>query len=111
MTASLGELEQLVLLALLRLGEEGYGVTVQAELLERAGRGVNLGSIYKALLRLEEKGLVVARVGEPTAIRGGRRKKHYALTRAGQRALVQALGALRSLSRGLPEPLWEGKSR
>ena len=109
--SALGELEQLVLLALLRLGEEGYGVTVQAELLERAGRRVNLGSIYKTLLRLEEKGFVTGRVGEPTAVRGGRRKKHYALTRAGQRALAQALGALRSLSRGLREPLWEGQSR
>src|SRR5262245_10943102 len=109
--ANLGELEQLVLLALLRLGEEGYGITVQAELLERAGRRVNLGSVYKALFRLEDKGLVVARVGEPTAVRGGRRKKHYALTRAGRRALAQALGAIRSLTLGLRDPVWEGRPR
>ena len=103
MGATLGELEQLVLLALLRLDRAGYGVTVREEL-RRARRRVSLGTVYKTLLRLEAKGLVTAHLGEPTAERGGRRKKHYALTPAGRRSLDQALAAIRRLSQGL---VWE----
>lgn len=101
MPANLGEFEQLVLLALLRLGTDGYGVTVQGELGRQAGRSVSLGSVYKTLLRMESKGLVSAHLGEPTAERGGRRKKHYAVTLAGRKALQRSLAALRKLSRGL----------
>lgn len=101
MPANLGEFEQLVLLALLRLGTDGYGVTVQEELGRQAGRSVSLGSVYKTLLRMESKGLVSAHLGEPTAERGGRRKKHYAVTLAGRKALQRSLSALRKLSRGL----------
>lgn len=105
--ASLGEFEQLVLLALLRLDPEGYGVSVQQEIASRTGRAVTLGAVYKGLLRLEQKGFIGAWVGEPTAERGGRRKKHYRLTQPGRRALSASLEALRSMSRGimpLPEP-------
>jgi len=105
MASHLGEFEQLVLLALLRLDHAGYGVTVREELLRRAGRRVSLGTVYKTLLRLEAKGLVAAQIGEPTPERGGRRKKHYALTGAGQRALTRSLAALRKLSSGIA-PLW-----
>lgn len=105
MPLHLGEFEQLVLLSLLRLGEEGYGVTVRAELLNRARRDVSLGTVYKTLLRLEAKGLVLARVGEPTPARGGRRKKHYIVTARGKSALSRTLGALRGLSKGL-DPAW-----
>ena len=97
----LGEFEQLVLLALLQLGGEGYGVTVQQELATRARREVSLGTIYKTLLRLETKEMVLSRVGEPTAERGGRRKKHYAVTASGHRALKHSMGALRKMARGL----------
>ncbi len=100
MPSNLGEFEQLVLLALLRLGD-GYGVTVQNELERHAGRDVGLGTVYKTLLRMESKGLVTARLGEPTAERGGRRKKHYAVTMAGRKALGRSLSALRKLSLGL----------
>ncbi len=106
MPLHLGEFEQLVLLALLRLDREGYGVTVQAELARHGSRQVSLGTVYKTLLRLESKGLVAARVGEPTPERGGRRKKHYAVTAAGRHALTRSLSALRRLSRGL-DPSWE----
>lgn len=106
MPSNLGEFEQLVLLALLRLGDEGYGVTVRRELERRAGRDVSLGTVYKTLLRLEAKGLVAARIGEPTPERGGRRKKHYLVTPAGRRALEHALAALRKMSRGL-DPAWQ----
>lgn len=106
MASHLGEFEQLVLLVLLRLGESGYGVSVREELQRHGGRSVSLGTVYKTLLRLESKGLVTAHVGEPTPERGGRRKKHYALTAAGRRALMRCLVTLRKLSQGLA-PLWE----
>ena len=105
MPANLGEFEQLVLLALLRLGTDGYGITVQEELNRQAGRDVSLGTVYKTLLRMEAKGLVTAHLGEPTAERGGRRKKHYAVTLAGKKALGRSLSALRKLSLGLDAAL------
>ena len=107
MPINLGEFEQLVLLALLRLGKEGYGVTVRDELLEHGGRDVSLGTVYKTLFRLEAKGLIQAHVGEPTPERGGRRKKHYAVNARGRTALQRSLTALRGLSRGL-DPAWGG---
>jgi PadR family transcriptional regulator, regulatory protein PadR len=106
MPSNLGEFEQLLLLALLRLGGEGYGVTVRRELERRAGRAVSLGTVYKTLLRLEAKGMVAARIGEPTPERGGRRKKYYLVTPAGRRALERSLAALRKMSRGLA-PAWQ----
>ncbi len=105
LTAYLGEFEQLVLLALLRLREEAYGVAVCREIEKCAGREVTFGAVYKTLLRMEEKGLVAARVGEPTAERGGRRKKFYRLLPAGERALVRSLGALRGMAAGLGKKL------
>jgi PadR family transcriptional regulator, regulatory protein PadR len=101
MPTHLGELEQLVLLALLHLGGEGSGVTVREELGRQAHRNVSLGTVYKTLLRMESKGLVRASVGDPTPERGGRRKKHYAVTHAGRRSLQRSLAALRQLSSGL----------
>jgi PadR family transcriptional regulator len=101
----LGEFEQLVLLSLLRLGREGYGVTVRAELLDHAHRDVSLGTVYKTLFRLEGKGLVLAHVGDPTPSRGGRRKKHYVVTARGKHALQRSMASLRGLSRGL-DPVW-----
>ena len=97
----LGEFEQLVLLALLRQGADAYGVSICREIGDRTGRDVSLGGVYKTLERLEDKGLVASRIGEPTAERGGRRKKHYRLLAAGQRALKQSLSALGRMTAGL----------
>ena len=105
MGQSLGELEQLVLLALLRLGDEGYGIAVQREIESKAGRAVTFGAIYSTLVRLEEKGFVGSRVGAPSPVRGGRRKKLYDVQPAGRDALGEALGALRALSHGLSPAL------
>ena len=105
MPAYLGEFEQLVLLALLRLGREGYGISVRAELADRAGRSVSLGTVYKTLLRLESKGLVATHLGEPTPERGGRRKKHYVVTAPGRRALGRSLDAVGRMRRGLDAAL------
>jgi DNA-binding PadR family transcriptional regulator len=103
----LGEFEQLVLLALVRLGDDAYGVTVHEQLERRADRDVALGAVYKTLARLEAKKLVAARLGEPTAERGGRRKRHYQVTPAGKRALSRSLAALHRMTAGLgliPDP-------
>jgi DNA-binding PadR family transcriptional regulator len=101
MTSSLGDFEQLVLLALLRLGDEAYGVSIRDELCARTGRDVSPGAVYTTLDRLERKGFVVHRLGPPTPERGGRRKKHWALRAPGRRALESALAALRRMTEGL----------
>ena len=96
----LGEFEQLVLLALLRVGDDAYAVPVH-EAIRRGGRDLTLGAIYKTLARLEEKGLVESRTGEPTAQRGGRRKRLYTVTAAGRAALRTSLATIRRLAAGL----------
>jgi PadR family transcriptional regulator PadR len=97
----LGDLEQLVLIALVRLGKEAYGVPVRDEIAARTGRDPDLGTVYSALTRLEEKGLIGSRLGDPTPERGGRRKKHFDLTPAGKVALANTIRGLRSMTAGL----------
>jgi len=104
-SAYLGEFEQIVLLALLRLGEDAYGVAVSREIKRRTGREVSVAAVYKTLMRLEEKGLVTSRVGDPTPQRGGRRKKYYEIEPDGRRALRVALHAIRRMTGGL-DPVW-----
>ncbi|MFI5309647.1 MAG: PadR family transcriptional regulator [Gemmatimonadales bacterium] len=101
MTAHLGEFEQLVLLALARLGDEGYGVSVRDEIQQRSGRAATFSSVYAALGRLEEKRLLRSRHGEPTPERGGRRKKYFTLTAAGRTAIAESVLAVRTMARGL----------
>ena len=98
---SLGEFEQLVLLALVRLSDDGYGVSIHAEIVRRTGRDVSVAAVYKTLDRLEQKGLALSRLGESTAERGGRRKKHFRIQPAGRRALKQALASIRRMTEGL----------
>jgi PadR family transcriptional regulator PadR len=97
----LGELEQLVLLAVMRVGTDAYGVPVHDEIQTRAGRDLTLGTIYKTLSRLEDKGLVTSRIGEPTSERGGRRTRCYLVTAAGKRSLHATFTTLRHMARGL----------
>jgi DNA-binding PadR family transcriptional regulator len=97
----LGELEQVVMLALLRVGPEAYGVPVRDEIARCTGRDLTLGTVYKTLTRLEEKGFVGSWTGEPTPQRGGRRKKYYKATGAGRVAVRQSLESLRTLTAGL----------
>lgn len=101
----LGEFEQLVLLALIRLDWNAYGVTIRREIEDRTRREVTLGTVYKTLERMERKGYVSARVGEPTPERGGRRKKFYRLEPRGAKALNQSFGALQNMARGLVRKL------
>ena len=101
----LGDFEQLVLLALVRLGDRAYGITIHTEIVERAGREVTVAAVYKTLERLEDKGLAASSLGEPTAERGGRRKKHFRIQPAGRRALRHAIASLRRMSDGLAADL------
>ena len=101
MDGYLGEFEQLVLLALLKLKHEAYGVPIRQEIEVRTGREAGLGSVYKTLERLEQKGLVTSWVGEPTPERGGRRKKYSRAARLGIRALQQTLRAVQRMASGI----------
>ncbi len=105
MPVRLGELEQLVLLALVRLGDDAYGVTVRREIARCTGRPASFGTIYATLARLEDKGLVDSWLGDPTPLRGGRRKKYFRVRPAGKVALRAYLQALRTMTRGLA-PSW-----
>lgn len=98
----LGEMELMVLLVLLRLGDDAYGVPISKELLNVAGREVALGSIYAALDRLEQKEFVSSRLGDPTPERGGRAKRYFRVTARGVRALKNTQTALITLWTGLP---------
>ena len=95
----IGEFEELVLLCVRTLGEAAHGVNIQELLLRDAGRRSALGAIYAALDRAERKGLVRSWLGESSPVRGGRRKRHYGLTRVGEYALSE--------SRRVRESLWE----
>ena len=99
--AYLGEFEQLVLLAVLRLGDAAYGVTVRQEIETRTGRDVSIGAIYATLSRLEVKGLVKSRAGEPTAERGGRAKRLFRVTALGRRSITEAQRVLARMLDGL----------
>jgi DNA-binding PadR family transcriptional regulator len=98
---SLGEFEQIVLLAVLRLGDQGYGVTILAEIATKTGRNPSPGALYTTLHRMEDKGLVTFRDGSPTPERGGRAKRFVTVTREGRDALASAQSAYRSLLEGL----------
>ena len=98
----LGEFEQFVLLAVARLGDEAYGVTIRRTLVERAGRPVSFGAVYSTLRRLEEKGLIRSAYGDPEPVRGGRAKKYVALTARGRTALRQSHAALVRMAEGVP---------
>jgi PadR family transcriptional regulator PadR len=97
----LGEFEHLLLLALLRLGEDAYGVTIRETLRERTGRDVSFGAIYSTIRRLETKGLVRSSVGDPTPVRGGRAKKLLTVTARGRVAVRDAQRAFGRMAEGL----------
>jgi len=96
----LGEFEQVVLLAVLRQKNDGYGMSIRREIEDCVGRDVTIGAVYATLDRLERKGFVRAREGEATPVRGGRARKHFALTAEGASALHAA--------RTMMDRLWDG---
>ena len=97
----LGAFRQLAMLAVLRLGAEAYGATVQRELEERAGRSVAISTIYVTMERLERKALVRSWLADPTPVRGGKAKRYYALTGSGVAALREARAAIDAMWSGL----------
>ena len=101
----LGELEQMVLLAVLHLEEGAYAVSIRSVLEERAGRSVARGALYTTLERLEAKGLLTSNLGDPTPERGGRAKRFFQVTAKGAEALQSSREAMETLWKGLDSVL------
>ena len=99
--AALAEFELLVLLAVLQCGDGAYSVAVHTELQRRSGRSASMGAVYITLDRLETKGFLTSRLGEPTPERGGRAKRYYLPTRAGVAALKDECRVIRRMWSGL----------
>jgi PadR family transcriptional regulator PadR len=99
--AYLGEFEYLILLAIARLGEAAYGVTIRETLIKRAERPASFGAIHSTLRRLEGKGLVRFSLSDPEPVRGGRAKKYVALTPLGRAALKEAQAAFHRMALGV----------
>jgi len=99
--SSLGDFEQLVILALLRIGEGAYGMLVRREIEERTGRVVSLGAIYATLDRLESKGMVSSTIGGSGSNRRGRAKRFFTVEPPGRAALIRALNALDAMRSGV----------
>lgn len=99
----LGEFELMLLLAVIHLGEEAYGVPISRELEAYRGRDVAVGSVYAALERLEAKGLVASRLGDPTPERGGKAKRYFQITKEGLRKVHETRRVLTRLWRTIPD--------
>jgi len=89
-TPSVGSLELAALLAVVRLGNEAYGLAVREDLAERSGKEYSVGAIYTTLQRLEDKGLLASRESAPLPVRGGRSRRQFRITGAGSRAIREA---------------------
>ncbi|HKV93051.1 MAG TPA: PadR family transcriptional regulator [Candidatus Angelobacter sp.] len=99
----LGEFELMVILTLIQLGDDAYGVPISRELEKSRGRSVSVGSVYAALERLEQKGLVASSLGDPTPERGGKAKRYFRVTKEGLRQVHRTRQVLTRLWRQLPE--------
>jgi PadR family transcriptional regulator PadR len=97
----LGEFEHLIVLAVLRLADQAYGVTVRREIESRTRRDVSIGAVYATLDRLEAKGFIKSHLGGPTPERGGRSKRFFEVTAKGVAAVNRTRRALESMSEGL----------
>jgi PadR family transcriptional regulator PadR len=105
---SLGEFEYLVLLAVLRLNDDAYGMRVRREIAERTQRDVTIGAVYATLERLTAKGLIASEMSDPTPERGGRAKRSFHLTGVGIQAVNRSRQELESMLEGLAFPLPRG---
>jgi PadR family transcriptional regulator, regulatory protein PadR len=103
-TPSLGEFEQVVLLAILRLDNHAYGVTIRCEIIKCTGREPSPGALYTTLDRLEEKGFVTSFLGDPTPERGGRAKRFFTVTKKGAESVGRAQRAFQRLLKGIELP-------
>ena len=102
----LGEFEQIILVALMRLGDNAYGMAVRREIEERTGRQASIGAVYATLERLESKGYVASYSGDPTPERGGRAKRFFRIESGGESALRDSQEAIRKMMAGL-KTRWE----
>ena len=107
----LGEFELMLLLAIIHLGEDAYGVPISRELERHRGRDVSVGSVYAALERLETKGLIVSALGDPTPERGGKAKRFFRITREGLRQVQETRRVLTKLWQAIPDLKFEALSR
>ena len=98
----LGEFELMLLLAVIHLGDEAYGVPISRQLERHRDRNVSVGSVYAALERLEGKGLVVSTLGDPTPERGGKAKRYFRVTREGLRQVRETKQVLTRLWQEIP---------
>ena len=103
MADQISNFELMVLLALIRLGDEAYGVPIAKEIEEHSGNDVVVGSVYAALDRLQARGFVESRIGEPTAERGGRAKRYFNVTLRGLRVVRDTRSTLMRLWKGIPQ--------
>ena len=101
--AHLTDLELMILLAAMRVGDAAYGVTITREIEATAGRGIAVAVVYATLDRLEDRGLVTSAVGDPTPERGGRAKRFFRVTAKGMRQARDTQRALTALWEGVPE--------
>ena len=101
MGKTLGELEQMILLALISLGDDAYGASIRREIVSRTERDVSAGAVYTVLERLQSAGLVTSWVGDPAARRGGRRRKHYRIRPQGAELLRESRERMRRMADGL----------
>jgi PadR family transcriptional regulator, regulatory protein PadR len=99
----LGEFELMLLLTVIHLGDEAYGVPISRELELHRGKNVSLGSVYAALERLEGKGLVVSNMGDPTPERGGKAKRYFRITKEGLRQVQDTRRVLTRLWQTIPD--------
>ena len=93
MRGFIGEFEELVLLTIACLGKIAYGVAIKEDIEQRANRPISIGSLHSTITRLQEKGFLESRLGEPSHERGGRRKRYFSLTKSG----VLALNSIKNL--------------
>jgi DNA-binding PadR family transcriptional regulator len=100
---TLSNFELMVMLAIIRIGGDSYGVSISNEIEETTGSEVMLGSVYDALARLEQKGLISSIIGESTPERGGRAKRHFCATPKGIRVVRDTQQSLVKLWKGLPQ--------
>lgn len=100
---TLSNFELMVMLAIIRIGDNAYGVSISDEIAETTGKAVLLGSVYDALTRLEDKGLIRSVLGEATPERGGRAKRHFRATSKGLRLVRDTQRSLVNLWKGVPQ--------
>jgi len=110
MTRGMGEFEQLLLFAILRLGDNAYGVSIRREIASQTGKDVAAGAVYTGLDRLRARGFVSSRDAETTPSRGGRRRRYYRLEPAGAVALEASYTKVRAMASGMLDALREAAS-